>query len=83
VADHDSKSVNLVYDFFNKKDDKNVLVEAATGIGKTLGYLLPMSFLATPEKPIVVSTVSLLLQEQILNHDLPLFPPKHFCHPFY
>ena len=68
-----ARLMNLVYDFFNKKDDKNVLVEAATGIGKTLGYLLPMSFLATPEKPIVVSTVSLLLQEQILNHDLPLF----------
>lgn len=67
-----ARLMNLVYDFFNKKDDKNVLVEAATGIGKTLGYLLPMSFLATPEKPIIVSTVSLLLQEQILNHDLPL-----------
>lgn len=67
-----ARLMNLVYDFFNKKNDKNVLVEAATGIGKTLGYLLPMSFLATPEKPLVVSTVSLLLQEQILNHDLPL-----------
>ncbi|WP_288226032.1 helicase C-terminal domain-containing protein [uncultured Enterococcus sp.] len=67
-----ARLMNLVYDFFNKKDDKNILVEAATGIGKTLGYLLPMSFLATPEKPLVISTVSLLLQEQILSHDLPL-----------
>ncbi|MDN6516570.1 MAG: ribonuclease H-like domain-containing protein [Enterococcus sp.] len=67
-----ARLMNLVYDFFNKKDDKNILVEAATRIGKTLGYLLPMSFLATPEKPLVISTVSLLLQEQILSHDLPL-----------
>lgn len=67
-----ARLMNLVFDFFNKKDHKNVLVEAATGIGKTMGYLLPMSFLATPEDPLVVSTVSLLLQEQILNHDLPL-----------
>lgn len=67
-----ARLMNLVYDFFHKKEDKNILVEAATGIGKTLGYLLPMSFLATPEKPIIVSTVSLLLQEQIINHDLPL-----------
>ncbi|WP_367378339.1 helicase C-terminal domain-containing protein [Enterococcus gilvus] len=67
-----ARLMNLVYDFFNKKDDKNILVEAATGIGKTLGYLLPMSFLSTPEKPLVISTVSLLLQEQILSHDLPL-----------
>lgn len=67
-----ARLMNLVYDFFNKKEDKNILVEAATGIGKTLGYLLPMSYVATPEKPLVISTVSLLLQEQILNHDLPL-----------
>lgn len=67
-----ARLMNLVFDFFNKKETQNVLVEAATGIGKTLGYLLPMSFLATPEKPIVISTVSLLLQEQILTHDLPL-----------
>lgn len=67
-----SRLMNLVYDFFNKKTEKNILVEAATGIGKTLGYLLPMSFVVTPEKPLIVSTVSLLLQEQIINHDLPL-----------
>lgn len=67
-----ARLMNLVYDFFNKKEDKNVLVEAATGIGKTLGYLLPLSYLTTPEKPLVISTVSLLLQEQILKHDLPL-----------
>ena len=72
VRKEQARLMNLVYDFFNKKDDKNILVEAATGIGKTLGYLLPMSFLATPEKPLVISTVSLLLQEQILSHDLPL-----------
>ncbi|MGM0213629.1 helicase C-terminal domain-containing protein [Enterococcus sp. AZ109] len=67
-----SRLMNLVYDFFNKKTEKNVLVEAATGLGKTMGYLLPMSYLATPEKPLIVSTVSLLLQEQMLEHDLPV-----------
>lgn len=67
-----ARLMNLVYDFFNKKTEKNILVEAATGIGKTLGYLLPMSYLATAEQPIIISTVSLLLQEQILTNDLPL-----------
>lgn len=66
-----ARLMNLVFDFFNKKTEKNVLVEAATGLGKTMGYLLPMSYLVTPEKPLIVSTVSLLLQEQMLEHDLP------------
>ncbi|MGX2944027.1 helicase C-terminal domain-containing protein [Enterococcus alishanensis] len=64
--------MNLVYDFFNSQEKADLIVEAATGIGKTLGYLLPMSYLATPENPLVVSTASLLLQEQMLNKDLPL-----------
>ncbi|GCF92916.1 DNA polymerase III subunit epsilon [Enterococcus florum] len=67
-----SRLMNLVYDFFTKKTEKNTIVEAATGLGKTLGYLLPMSYLASPEKPLVISTASLLLQEQIITHDLPL-----------
>lgn len=64
--------MNLVYDFFSNQEKADLIVEAATGIGKTLGYLLPMSYLATPENPLVVSTASLLLQEQMLNKDLPL-----------
>lgn len=67
-----ARLMNLVYDFFKHKTEKNILVEAATGLGKTLGYLLPMSYLVTPEQPLVVSTASLLLQEQLLEKDLPL-----------
>lgn len=67
-----ARLMNLVYDFFQQTETKDLLIEAATGIGKTLGYLLPACFFATPEKPVVVSTASLLLQEQIMTHDLPL-----------
>lgn len=67
-----ARLMNLVYDFFQQSTEKNLLIEAATGIGKTLGYLLPACFFATPEKPLVVSTASLVLQEQIMIHDLPL-----------
>ena len=50
---------------------KNLFVEAATGMGKTIGYLLPLAYLATPEYPLVVSTASLLLQDQLLTQDVP------------
>ena len=52
------------------------LLQADTGIGKSLGYLLPSAiFIAlNPElndKKIVISTFTRYLQKQIIDHDLP------------
>lgn len=66
--------MNLVYDFFSHADeerDKNFALEVPTGSGKTFGYLLPLSYLATPEKPVIISTVSLLLESQIIQKAIP------------
>ncbi|NYV27863.1 ATP-dependent DNA helicase [Streptobacillus felis] len=50
-----------------------VLLEAETGSGKTLGYLIPSINYALKEaKNIVISTNTLNLQDQILNKELPL-----------
>jgi ATP-dependent DNA helicase DinG len=48
-------------------------IEAPTGTGKSLGYLLP-SFLASQstDVPIVVTTHSKSLQDQLLEKDVPL-----------
>ena len=49
------------------------VVEAETGVGKSLGYLVPcMIFLATHDidEQIIVSTFTRILQKQILNKDL-------------
>lgn len=67
-----ARLMNLVYQHFTQDETKDLLIEAATGMGKTIGYLLPASFLSTPENPVIVSTVSLLLQEQIIKKDIPL-----------
>ncbi len=50
-------------------EDGVLLVEAGTGTGKTLAYLLPA---ALSGKKIVVSTGTKNLQDQIMDHDLPL-----------
>ncbi|NPC92827.1 ATP-dependent DNA helicase DinG [Bacillus sp. WMMC1349] len=60
---------------------EHALIEAATGIGKTLGYLVPATIHAkTTKKPVVISTFTTLLQDQILNKDIQLlekiFPYK-------
>lgn len=66
-----SRLMNLVYDHFTQEEVKNLMIEAVPGMGKTIGYLLPLHFLATPENPVIISTRSVLLQDQILNKDVP------------
>lgn len=50
-----------------------LLVEAGTGVGKSLAYLLPgLIFAKLTSKKFVVSTHTIPLQEQILKNDIPL-----------
>ncbi|WHX99071.1 ATP-dependent DNA helicase DinG [Neobacillus sp. DY30] len=52
---------------------KHTLIEAGTGVGKSLGYLLPVAYIAKQnKKPIVVSTHTIQLQEQIIHNEIPL-----------
>lgn len=73
-----ARLMNLVYRHFSDSQSeglpttKDLFIEAATGMGKTIGYLLPAAYLATPEEPLIVSTASLLLQDQLVQKDLPL-----------
>ncbi|MBF0172355.1 MAG: ATP-dependent DNA helicase [Magnetococcales bacterium] len=48
---------------------KPLLVEAATGTGKTLAYLLPLLHMG---KRVIVSTATKALQDQIIHKDLSL-----------
>ncbi|URN94087.1 MAG: ATP-dependent DNA helicase DinG [Candidatus Pristimantibacillus lignocellulolyticus] len=60
-----------VYEALN--DDKHLLIEAGTGTGKSLGYLIPALYygIQTEEK-VIVSTHTINLQEQLRNRDIPL-----------
>ncbi|MGB8001285.1 MAG: ATP-dependent DNA helicase DinG, partial [Anaerobacillus sp.] len=50
----------------------HALIEAGTGIGKSLGYLLPgVVHAKNTGKPVVVSTHTIQLQEQLLQRDIP------------
>lgn len=52
--------------------EKHLLVQAGTGTGKSLGYLVPAIHAAqTSEKPIIVATATLALQSQIVGRDIP------------
>ncbi len=49
-----------------------LLVEAGTGTGKTLAYLLPAAARALAGERVLVATHTIALQEQLRSRDLPL-----------
>ena len=54
-------------------DSTNLMVEAGTGTGKSLAYLIPaLRFSESTGKRVIVSTRTLNLQDQLLNKDAPL-----------
>jgi ATP-dependent DNA helicase DinG len=51
---------------------RHLLVQAGTGTGKSLGYLVPVIVHAVRTgRPVVVSTATLALQAQVVDRDLP------------
>lgn len=62
-----TKMMNSIYNNYTHEAPKNMIVEAGTGVGKTLGYLLPLSYVAHPDKKIVISTATNVLQQQIID----------------
>jgi DNA polymerase-3 subunit epsilon/ATP-dependent DNA helicase DinG len=56
---------------FNQGD--HLMIEAPTGVGKSMAYLLPAIFWATQNNErVVISTATINLQDQLLTRDLPL-----------
>ncbi len=52
---------------------EHLLVQAGTGTGKSLGYLVPaVRHAVRADERVVVSTATLALQRQVLTRDLPL-----------
>lgn len=55
------------------ESERNLSVEAGTGVGKSLAYLLPAALWAlTHNRRVLVSTHTRALQEQLLEKDLPV-----------
>lgn len=59
-----AKMMDMIY--ANAKGQQlPLLIEAGTGLGKSLGYLTPLAAIATPEHKVVVATSTTVLQEQL------------------
>jgi ATP-dependent DNA helicase DinG len=60
---------------------RHLMVEAGTGVGKSFAYLVPAILAAQPKVPIIVSTHTISLQEQLVAKDIPFLRsvmPKPF-----
>src|SRR6266487_4005973 len=55
------------------EEERHLVVEAGTGVGKSLGYLVPsVLFALERHKKAIVSTHTINLQEQLLHKDIPI-----------
>ena len=71
VRPQQEEMITAISGAFNK--DGIAVVEAPTGVGKTLAYLLPAVFWAVRNRErVVISTRTINLQEQIVFKDVPL-----------
>ncbi|GAK40044.1 pputative exonuclease [Paenibacillus sp. TCA20] len=69
------ESQNMMFAEVTKamEEDKHLLIEAGTGTGKSLGYLLPSIYHSVrQETKVTVSTHTINLQEQLRERDIPL-----------
>jgi len=65
------KMTERIIDAFS--DHKNLIIEAGTGTGKSLAYLLPAIYKARSEETkVVIATHTKNLQDQLFNKDIPL-----------
>lgn len=54
------------------EENKHLIIEAGTGVGKSMAYLIPFIFWTVRnKKKVVISTYTKTLQEQLINKDLP------------
>jgi ATP-dependent DNA helicase DinG len=55
------------------EEERHLIVEAGTGVGKSLAYLVPAILFALEQhKKAIVSTHTINLQEQLLHKDIPI-----------
>jgi len=53
-------------------EERHLMVEAGTGVGKSMAYLVPAAFWALQNNTrVVVSTNTINLQDQLMNKDIP------------
>ncbi len=64
------RSAELIHDAIRRR--QGCLIEAGTGVGKTLAYLAPIAFAIAEGLVVVLSTYTINLQTQLIEKDIPI-----------
>ncbi|WP_125763877.1 helicase C-terminal domain-containing protein [Companilactobacillus hulinensis] len=77
ILDYRKNQAKLMDDIYQTSQHRNKhkkwnLIEAPTGSGKTLGYLLPLSYVVNNNQKLVIATTTKVLQQQIIEQSIPL-----------
>ncbi|APX72810.1 exonuclease domain-containing protein [Companilactobacillus allii] len=77
ILDYRKNQALLMDDIYQTSQHQNNhkkwnLIEAPTGSGKTLGYLLPLSYAVNSDQKLVIATTTKVLQQQIIEQSIPL-----------
>lgn len=59
--------MNNIYNSYTYAEPQNMIVEIGIGVGRTLGYLSPLSYATYLDKKIIVGTVTNILRQQIIG----------------
>jgi len=71
IREEQRQAIGAITAAFAKKNGI-ALIEAGTGVGKTLAYLIPSLLHARPDRKVIISTHTLALQAQLWERDIPL-----------
>ena len=73
MFDQICRTLSLAKELKDERNGDNILViEGKTGVGKTLGYLIPaIVFSKLLGRRVIISTGTVALQEQLIQKDLP------------
>lgn len=65
--------INRLHEFLKQDKQKNLLVEAPNGSGKTFAYLMAFGYELYSGRKLVITTPTKVLQEQIMKQEIPQF----------
>lgn len=63
--------INHLHQFINNSDKRAMIIEAPNGTGKTFSYLFSYAYQLYSGRKLVVATPTKVLQEQIMEHEIP------------
>ena len=73
VNESEEDALKIYFSFKNNPLNQSLLVEAGTGVGKSLAYLIPgILHSVDSERPFIISSQTITLQEQIRSKDLKI-----------